>query len=82
MLGVLNNKRLFQSNKNILNYSLHSTYKSINKQIEREKKNKIDSYLKPNNNEPKIITLKQNFINIVTVISITSFMSYFINKYK
>ena len=82
MLGVLNNNRLFQS-KQILNYSLQSTYKSINKRMEREKKNKIDYYLKPiNNSEQKIITVKQNLINIITIISITSFISYFINKYK
>jgi hypothetical protein len=80
MLGILNNKRLFKSN-NLLNYSLQSTYKSINEKIEREKKNNIDCYLKQNNNT-KIITVKQKLINIITIFSVTSFIFYFINKNK
>jgi hypothetical protein len=67
MLGVLNNKRLFKSNK-LLNYSLQSTYKSINEKLEREKKNSIDRYINQKN-DIKIITVKQKIINVITIFS-------------
>ena len=77
MLGVLNNKRVFQS-KQILKYSLESTYKSINERIDREKKNKLDFQ----NNLQKVIPIKNKIINIITLFSITSVMYYFINNHK
>jgi hypothetical protein len=80
MLGVLNNKRLFKSNK-LLNYSLQSTYKSINEKLEREKKNSIDRYINQKN-DIKIITVKQKIINVITIFSITSVIFYFINSNK
>ena len=80
MLGVLNNKRLFKSNK-LFNYSLQSTYKSINQKLEREKKNSIDRYINQKN-DIKIITVKQKIINVITIFSITSVIFYFINSNK
>jgi len=80
MLGVLNNKRLFKSNK-LLNFSLQSTYKSINEKLEREKKNSIDRYINQKN-DIKIITVKQKIINVITIFSITSVIFYFINSNK
>lgn len=81
MLSVLNNKRLIQPNP-IFNYSLQSTYKSMNERIEREKINKIGYYNKPNNIHQKIITSNYKLISFVTFISVASFISFFINKYK
>jgi hypothetical protein len=77
MLGVLNNKRVFQSNQ-ILKYSLESTYKSIDERIDREKKKKLNF----KNNCQKVIPIKNKIINIITLFSITSFFFYFINKNK
>ena len=79
MLGVLNNKRFFQSNK-ILKYSLETTYKSINERIDREKNNKLDDI--NNYNYQKVIPIKNKIINLITLFSITSFFCYFINKNK
>ena len=77
MLGVLNNKRFFQSNK-IFKYSLETTYKSINERIDREKNNKLDDI--NNYNYQKVIPIKNKIINIITLVSITSFFFYIINK--
>jgi hypothetical protein len=77
MLGIYNNRKPFY-NKTMMEYCRKSTEESIKKMVEREKC-KINMNLK---DDKSLIVSNTSGIAFFTILSISSFIYYFLNTKK
>jgi hypothetical protein len=77
MLGIYNNRKPFY-NKTMMEYSRKSTEESIKKMVEREKNKKIIG-LKSSDSQ---VLSNTSGIAFFTILSISSFIYYFLNAKK
>jgi len=77
MLGIYNNRKPFY-NKTMMEYSRKSTEESIKKMVEREKNKKIID-LKSSDSQ---VLSNTSGIAFFTILSISSFIYYFLNAKK
>ena len=77
MLGIYNNRKPFY-NKTMMEYSRKSTEESIKKMVEREKNKKINDF---KSSDSKVLSNTSGIV-FFTILSISSFIYYFLNAKK
>ena len=77
MLGIYNYKKPFY-NKTMLEYSRKSTEESIKKMVERDKNKKINDF---KSSDSKVLSNTSGIV-FFTILSISSFIYYFLNAKK